>query len=55
MPNITWSQTTNSAMLKPSAEGKTKAAAKSVRTKPSEIVPLMEVNGFMIFCWVVKN
>jgi len=53
MPNITWSQTTNSAVLKPPAEGKTKTAAKRARAKPSVIVPFIEVNGFMIFSGIV--
>jgi len=49
---MTWSQTVNSGMLNLPTDGKTRAAT-NAKTKPSVMVPLIEVNGFMIFFFLV--
>jgi hypothetical protein len=49
---MTWSKTVNSGMLNLPIDGKTSAAI-NARTKPSVMVPLIEVNGFMMFLFLV--
>ena len=49
---MTWSQTVNSGILNLPIDGKTRAAT-NAKTKPSAMVPLIEVNGFMMFLFLV--
>jgi hypothetical protein len=49
---MTWSKTVSSGMLNLPTDGKTSAAT-NARTKPSVMVPLIEVNGFIMFLFLV--
>jgi len=49
---MTWSQTVSSGILNLPTDGKTRAAS-NASTKPSIMVPLIEVNGFMTFLFLV--
>ena len=51
---MTCSQTVSSGMLNLPNDGKTRAAS-NAKTKPSVMVPLIEVNGFMMFLFLVNK
>ena len=47
-PNITWSHILRFLVIRDELSGDKKIATRTARTKPLIIVPLTEVNGFII-------
>jgi hypothetical protein len=53
-PNRTWSQILRFLVIKEEFSGDRKIATRIARTKPLIIVPLTEVNGFIVLKVVLK-
>jgi hypothetical protein len=54
-PNITWSHILRFLVIRDELSGDKKIATRIARTKPLIIVPLTEVNGFIVINYKLKR